>query len=336
MAIAKDSGPLDPLLEILDKGQVPQLVFLTGKERYLINRCVDLLRDAALEPRTRDFNCDVLEGKEATPGRILSAARTLPMMGKRRLVLVRDADEMSAEQLAGLIDYLQRPAPETCLCFVAEKADQRLKFFTAFKKYGLLLKLEPLAERQLAPFLRSEAKRLKIKLDAGAAERIAEEIGADLGQLVDALVRLSLYVDKDAAIRVSDVEEVVATTRQHTVFELIDAIGAGNRRGALTLLEEILASREPALRLLAMLARHVRQLWVTRSLVTRRASPAEVAQAAGVPPFVAGKLMDQAKRLSAARLEAMHEAIYQTDRRLKLSKVDDERHMESLILQMTA
>ena len=54
----------------------------------------------------------------------------------------------------------------------------------------------------------------------------------------------------------------------------------------------------------------------------------------GVPPFVAMKLMDQARRLSAERIGIMHEAIFQTDRSLKLSKLDDARHMEALILNL--
>ncbi len=331
----KDAGPLSPLLEALSRA-APPLIYLFGKERYLINRGIDLIKAAVLDPRTKDFNLDVYEGKEATPAKILSAARTLPMMAQRRMVMVRDADELTAEELAGLSDYLARPAPETCLLFVAEKADQRLRFFTAFKKSGLLLKLDPLGERQLPAFVKGEAKRLGAKLEFGAAERIAEEIGSDLGQIVDALSRLSIYVAQGEPIRVSDVEEVVATTRQHTVFELIDAVGGGGREAALTLLSGILAAREPALRLLAMLARHVRQLWVTRDVLTgsKRAGQGEVAQALGVPPFVAMKLMDQARRLSGARIVGMHEAIYQTDRALKLSKLDDQRHMEALILRL--
>lgn len=328
----KDQDPLQQLTDELRAGKIPPLVFLYGKERFLVNRALDLLKGAALQPATRDFNYDTFEGKEGTAARVLSAAKTLPMMAKRRLVLVRDADELSADQLAAYIDYLAQPVAETCLCFVAEKADTRLRFFLQFKKHGLLLKLDPLTDRQLPGFARAEAQRLGVKLDVGAAERIAEEIGADLGQIADALVRLSFYVQAGAPIRVSDVEEVVATTRQHTVFELVDAVGAGDREAALRLLTGILAAREPALRLLAMLARHVRQLWVAREVVGRPAG--EAAQVLGVPPFVASKLLDQARRLPPARIGAMHEAIYHTDRTLKLSKLDDARHMERLILQL--
>jgi DNA polymerase-3 subunit delta len=98
-----------------------------------------------------------------------------------------------------------------------------------------------------------------------------------------------------------------------------------------------MALREPALRLLAMLARHIRQLWQTRDLLSQgRPGVGEVASALGVLPFVATKLMDQARRLSPVRVSAMHEAIYQVDRALKISKIDDERLMEQLVLQLCA
>src|SRR5262249_9277292 len=144
-------------------------VYLCGKERFLVDRAVDSLRAAMLTPATRDFNYDSVSAKDAPVARILSCARTLPMMGKRRLVLVRDADELDADDLTALSPYVASASPETCLCFVAEKADQRLKFFTLFKKHGLLLKLDPLAERQLPAFVELEAKRRKLTLEAGAA-----------------------------------------------------------------------------------------------------------------------------------------------------------------------
>lgn len=334
-APSKTQDSLAPLLEALKTDAPLPLVYLCGKERFLIDRATEAIKSALLQPATREFNYDVLHAKEAGVPKILACVRTVPMMAKRRLVLVRDADELSADELAGLLRYVEAPFPEACLCFIAEKADLRLKFFTAFKKHGLLLKLDPLTDRQLPGFVEAEAKRLKVTLQPGAAARIAEEIGADLGQLVDALERLACYVAAGAPIRIADVEEVVATTRQHSVFELIDAVGAGDKSAALSLLAGMMALREPALRLLAMLARHIRQLWQTRDLLSQgRPGVGEVASALGVLPFVATKLMDQARRLSPLRVASMHEAIYQVDRALKISKIDDERLMEQLVLQL--
>ena len=144
-----------------------------------MDRAVDRLRASLVEPATRDFNYNLFQGKEATSGRVLSAVRTLPMMAKRRLVVIRDVDEMKADELNGLIPYLTKPCPESCLVLVAEKVDQRLKFFAQFKKHGETIKLEPLYDRQLPGFVRDEG-RARVRFAAGVAELIADEVGSGL------------------------------------------------------------------------------------------------------------------------------------------------------------
>jgi DNA polymerase-3 subunit delta len=328
-------GKDSEVLDILRKGDVGPLYFFCGKERFLVDRAVDLVRSRVLDPRTKDFNYDLFQGKEATAAKITQAARTLPMMAKRRLVLVRDADEMKADELNGLTAYAQKPCPETCLVFVAEKADQRIKFFATFKKTGVLAKFEPLYENKLPGFVADEARLRGVELENGVSRLIADEIGADLAQLADAVERLAIYVGDRKRVSLADVEEVVATTRQRNVFELCNAIGAGQRPRALAVLSSMVANRESGVRVVAMLARHVRQLWTAHTLLARRMSKFELASALGVPPFFVDDIAAQAQSLNPEALRAMHRALFQADLLLKSSRLPDERILESLVLTLT-
>lgn len=332
MARPSGADPLAPLRE----GEPGPLYFLYGKERYLLDRAVELLRARVLDPRTRDFNYELYYGKEAGAARIAQAARTLPMMARRRLVLVRDADEMKADELAALAGYVADPAPETCLVFVAEKADQRLKFFSAFKKHGVLVKLDPLYERQLPDFVRGEAKARGVTLAPDAVTLVVGEIGAELGQLADAVERLAIYAGERKQIGAADVEAVVATTRQRSVFELANAVGAGDRAQALTMLSSMLAARESGVRIVAMLARHLRQLWITSELLQKTRDKFEIAGALGIPPFFADDIIRQARTLDGGRAKQMHAALFAADKDLKSSRLDDARILEKLVLEMTS
>src|SRR4051812_30518692 len=111
----------DPF-EQLGDGEGP-LYWICGKERFLVDRAVTGIKERVLDPRTRDFNYDLFYAKEAGAPRIVGAARTLPMMAKRRLLIIRDADALDAKGLEPLIPYVGDPAPESCLVFVAEAAD---------------------------------------------------------------------------------------------------------------------------------------------------------------------------------------------------------------------
>ncbi|MCU1282629.1 MAG: holA [bacterium] len=331
MARAAGADPLAPLRE----GEPGPLYFLHGKERYLLDRAVDLLRARVLDPRTRDFNYELFYGKEAGASRIAQAARTLPMMAKRRLILVRDADEMKADELGGLVAYVSDPAPESCVVFVGEKADQRLKFFTAFKKHGVILKLDPLYERQLPEFVRGEAKARGVTIAPDALTLIVDEIGAELGQLADAVERLAIYAGDRKQIVAEDVDKVVATTRQRSVFDLANAVGAGDRAQALRVLASMLGARESGVRIVAMLARHLRQLWITSELLQKTRDKFEIAQALGIPPFFADDIIRQARNIDGARAKRMHAALFAADKNLKSSRLDDARILEALILDLT-
>jgi DNA polymerase-3 subunit delta len=333
MAFASSRGgdPLQPLRQ----GEPAPLYLLHGKERFLVDRGVDLLRQRVLDPRTRDFNYDLMLGKEATAARILGAARTLPMMAKRRLVLVRDIDELKADELNGLLPYIERPAPETCLVLTGEKIDLRIKLFTSFKKHGVLIKLEPLKEWQLGSFLVEEAKGRGVRLEAGVAQLLADEIGAELGPLVDALERLATFVGDRRVVSVADVEAVVATTRQRSIFELCDAVGRGERVRSLQILGALLRDREPGVKILALLARQIRQLWTAQRLRSDGLSSQELAQQIGVPPFHLDGILEQAARLRPGRVELLHEVLFRADRDIKSSRLDDERLLERVILELT-
>lgn len=324
----------DPLRE-LSQGTLGSLYFIYGKERFLVDRAVDVLRQRVLTPATRDFNYELFQGKEASAARIVQAARTLPMMAPRRLVLVRDADEIKADELTAIIPYLAQPCQESCVVFVAEKVDQRLKFFTAFKKNGQLLKFDPLYDRQLPGFAAAEAEKRGVYFDAGAAELLAGEVGADLGQLADAVERLTVYLGERRSISVADIETVIASTRQRNVFELSKAIGEGQRENALRILHSMLVARESGVRIVAMLVRHLRQLWMTAELLAQRLGKMDIAQEIGIPPFFVDEMMVQAKRFDRHSFERMHRALFVADRALKSSRLDEARLLEQLILTLT-
>ena len=124
-------------------------------------------------------------------------------------------------------------------------------------------------------------------------------------------------------ITLADVEAVIATTRQRSVFELANAIGEGSRERALLALGSLVGARESGVRIVAMVARHVRQLWTAHGLLSRRLSKFELAQALGVPPFFVDGIEAQARLRDRAGYEAMHAALFEADRALKSSRLED-------------
>jgi len=277
-----------------------QMVYvLASGEPLLMDRAVTEILDQAVPAALRGFNHEVVEGKGATAERILSAAQTLPMMATRRAVMVREVGQMAAAELAGLIAYLADPCPSTVLVATTSKIDKRLKFFAQAKKLGFLQELG--APRDVVRWIGDEAKRREVDIRPDAIRRLSDVVGADLSRLAVLLDQLALYAG-GATITVEHIDDLVADTRERTVFELTDAIGAGDRVGAGRALSALIDQRQSAVGVVAMLARHMRQLTLCKAGQKAGARQGDLAKLVGAPPFVVDKLARQAGRFGDGAL----------------------------------
>ncbi|MDH5671519.1 MAG: DNA polymerase III subunit delta [Myxococcales bacterium] len=319
------------------EGRVPLVVIVVGDERFFIDRAVAAVRRAVVDEATAGFNEEIFQGaKSLSAGSVIDAARTLPMLARQRFVLVRGIDAMHSDELARLLPYLEDPAPSACLVLTASKLDGRSRFAQRAKKLGYLADAAPLKPRELRTFLAREAERRRVRLSPDAAAALADAIGTDLPALDDALERLSLYVGGSATIDLAAVEACVVKVRIETVWSLVDAVGAGDRKTALKAVASLLSDREPPLRILSLLARQLRMIGRAHSALARGASPTEAASVAGAPPFKARELSASARRFRPARLRRAFAIIASTDLALKGSQRPPERVLESAILELTA
>ncbi|MCC7381247.1 MAG: DNA polymerase III subunit delta [Deltaproteobacteria bacterium] len=327
----------DPLAHLSRDG--PRLVYaLDGEERILVDEALKAIRDAALPERARDFNLDVLSGKDAPVARVLDAAATLPAFAARRVVVVKDAERYEKDEPEALIAYLASPSPSTVLILVAtEKFDLRLRLGKALDKAGALLRFPSPNERDMPRIIEQRARALGRTIDADAARALVETIGASVSGAIEALEKLVLYVgpDNPRPITRRDVEEVVSPAKEESIFELADAVGARDLRRAFELLHSMLVvSRAHPLALLGLLANHWRRLVTAKVLAARRAPREELAAQLRVPPFVVERLVGQARGQAVPGLLAGLEAIADADQALKGGKLSAERVMERLVLRL--
>jgi DNA polymerase-3 subunit delta len=318
------------------RGQIDPIYCLTG-ERFLVDAAAAAVRAAvlALAGAAAAFNNDSYELKESGIGSVLATARTLPMMAKRRLVVGKGIDEVKAADLEPLAAYAEDPNPSTCLLLIGDKIDVRFRAFQALRKRGYLHVFAPLKDQALAGWLRAEAKARKIAIAPDAATLLASLAGPELGRLAQALEQLAIYVGGDRPIGTDDVEDLVAETREHGIFELTKAIGAGDVTRALALLTNMLRNREPALRIQFMLARQLRQIWRAKELVAAGASRGDIAAGVGINPYFLDDVLVPARRMSRAALERAFERLYQADLALKTSRAEPEIALSRLVQQIT-
>ena len=110
------SRALDALLE----RESPDPVYLLhGDNEFLKDEAIRAIVARFTDKGTRDFNFEILHGSETDPARLATALDALPMLGARRVVVIRDLPGLKKDARAVLDRYLKRPASDTLLVLVA-------------------------------------------------------------------------------------------------------------------------------------------------------------------------------------------------------------------------
>jgi DNA polymerase III subunit delta len=320
------------VLDDVDRGKIAPVYFVHGPERYVVEQLITKLRAAIVTGPMAAFNFRRVRAKETTGAEISAEARSMPMMAAHRLLVIDEADKLTAADWEALDGYLFAPAAESTIVFSAEKFDLRRGAFAKANKRGEVHAAEPLAERNIPAFVRRRAKERNVALAQGADAAISAAVGADAAAIDDAVERLGLFVGPGGSVREEDVAEVVTEVRLRSVFDLVDAIGSQRRAEAVALLSRLLSAREEPLRLLALLARHYRQLLAARIEAHNGAGEGEIASRLGVPPFVARKLLAQSSRFGGAELESALARIGRADFELKSSRRPADLVLEEAVI----
>ncbi|MFO0548666.1 MAG: DNA polymerase III subunit delta [Polyangiaceae bacterium] len=308
----------DELLRALDEKAEAALrpVFLVvGEEGYFADAVTRALRAIATKDGLPGFNDDKFTAGECSVEAVIDAAQSMPMMARRRFVLVRNLDKWGGGQSAegapakaskdGPLDklaaYAADPNPSTVLVLVATKLHAQRKLVTLAKKAGFIVTCDPVRPQMMAPFLIDRARRLGHAMARDLAEHAADLLGTDLGAAADAVERMGLFVGAGAPLTEEAVVALIAPVQKATIWELTDAVCARDLSKALRAMEGMDIAREE-LRVLGAIASSVRKLARFEEALANGEPAARAAEIAAIPPFKAMAMQAAVRRLPRGTL----------------------------------
>ncbi len=327
---------LHELQNLLQAGSLPGLILLYGQESYFVEKGLQAIRSAVVRPEDMDFNLTRFHGRDFSAIDVIEQARTFPVFAERRLIIIKNVHESSANQLDGLLPYIEDPVPETVLLFTAEKIDARRKIFQLLKKTGTAIEFKKIYENQLPSFVRDLAKTLNVTLTGDGLKLFCKRVGTNLVEVQGELEKLVGYLgDRDLADE-NDVAAIVSDTRIESIFDLTDALGQGDLSTALKLLDRLMAEGQAPLMILAMMTRHFRQMWKVRELTAQKVPQNEFPKKVGVSPYFLKSLNQQASRFDSQDYRQVFNQFLVTDLALKSSGGEPKMYLERLVLEIAA
>lgn len=317
------------LQQELSQGFIAPVYLLYGGEDYLLEQAVNALRNRLLPPEAQLFDYQELAGAEVAPESLLAAAYTPPALAEKRLLLLRNAP-LDNE---GLLSYLERPSPTTCLVLIAEgEIDKRKKAFKKIQEMGRVIEFAPLKPAALAGWLKQEAKKLGRRMENPAAQALVQ-VASNLYQALTELNKLDLYLPPGSPITLKDVQTLTPDTlAADAIFHLVDALGNGQASLAVSLCRKLLAAGEAPLAILGMMVRQFRL--ILQAKIAALPVP-DLAKLLNVPPFVAQKIVRQSERFSLETVARVLESLLKTDTAIKTGAGDPASLLEHAIWDIT-
>lgn len=304
---------------------------LYGEEAYLKNQYKDKLK-AALWQEGDTMNAAFYQGRNTNPKELIDLAETMPFFADHRLILVEDSGffKSGAEDLA---EYMEHIPQTTTFVFSETDVDKRSRMYKALKNNGRIVEFAAQNQELLTRWLLGRLRRENKNITKAAMQEFFDRVGLDMGTLDREMEKLICYcLDRDV-IELADVEAVCPQAVTNRIFDMVGAIVECRRKDALEMYYDLLALKEPPLRILFLITRQYNILMQLKDLKRKGMNNPAMAKAAGIPPFAVGRSLGQASRLSVGSIEHILSYSVEMEEAVKTGQMNEQIAVELVIIE---
>lgn len=319
------------LNEDIKTGKFHPVYLLYGEEAYLKNQYKTRLKKAIL-PEEDTMNFSSFEGKGTDVRQIIDQADTVPFFAEHRLILVENSGFFK-NACPELADYLPSMPRETILIFVENEVDKRSRMFKAVKSGGRIVEMARQDQRTLSAWVQGMLKKEGRNITRDALTLFLEKAGDDMENISNELEKLLSYTADQEVIEAGDVEAICTVTTESRIFDMIRALAEKKQRKALELYYDLLALKEPPMRILFLIARQFNQMLQVKDLRDQGLDGKTIASRSGLAPFAARRSLEQSSSFSKDELRRAVEDCVGAEEAVKTGKLGDRLAVEMLIVQ---
>lgn len=290
------------IIKNIRQKQFEKIYFLHGEEPFFIDEITDAIVENAMDESERDFNQSVLYGKECDAPGLVADARSYPMMGERRLIVIKEAQEF--KDIDALEPYFTNPIDTTIfvICYKYKKFDTRKKLIKLAASNGVVFLSEKVRDYKIVDWISNHARNIGYQISPKAAMLLGEFLGTDLSRIVNELEKLSILVEKGTVINEVHIEENIGISKDYNFFELTNAFAVRDYLKASQIISYF--EKNPKSGSIIPVVSHLFgfHLRVMKIHFSKDKSPGALASLLGVAPFAVAQHTGAAKIYNPKKL----------------------------------
>ena len=322
---------LKNIQEDIKSGNFKSAYLLCGEEAYLKVQYKNKLLKA-LNPDDDTMNFNHYEGRNIDVKELIDLCETMPFFADRRVVLLEDTGffKNKCDELA---DYMKELPDYLCLVFVEDEVDKRSKMYKAVKSAGYICEINRQTENDIAIWAARIFDYNGKKITKANMSYLIASVGTDMEVLSREIEKLISYALNKNVISKEDIDAVCIKQLNVRIFDMMDAISVKNQKKTLDCYYELIAEKEPPMRILFMISRQFNLMLQAKDLSSRGMNREQVAHTMGVQSFIAGKCINQCRNFSMAELKSGLAESVNTESLIKSGMMDENIGVEMLLVK---
>ncbi|MDO5538498.1 MAG: DNA polymerase III subunit delta [Eubacteriales bacterium] len=317
------------LLQDLKTNEFKNIYLLFGEEDYLKKQYKKKLQDALIS-QDDTVNLNSYEGKNISVKELIDQAETMPFFAERRLLLIEDSGffKNASPELA---EYLEHLPDTACFMFVETDVDKRGKLYKTVKSKGRVMEFSSQNEDTLTRWILGILKKENKNITRSAMQLFLEKTGTDMNRISTELEKLLSYTADREVVTPEDIEAICTTQTVNKIFDMINAIADGNQKRAYDLYYDLLALKEPPMRILFLLARQFNQLFHVKQMRALGYDVQAIASKLGMQGFVARNCLRQSGSFEMERLKYLIDQCVEAEEAVKTGNLNEKLAVELIL-----
>lgn len=292
---------------------------------------------------------------------IFDEARTAPMFGKRKLIIVENADALMVKYQERISEYIKSPFSVNCMILETVSIDKRTKLAKAISgKQGVIIECDKLFDRpapwetkkpeydsELTKWIVMHARNYGKTMNLKSAFCLLERTGNSLAIIDRQLDALSIFVNDRKDISIEDIQMFSGASHREKLFNLLDAIGMKDTVSAVKMAENIFNTgmenerkaitfdpRSIAITIVISSHRRLKDLWKIVRVLDKGGGKEEILEKRYAPrPFV-DKMIRQARNFKEEEMPEKWKYMLDADLLCKTSSLSPTLIIEQLITKL--
>lgn len=318
----------------IKSGDLKQVYLLYGEEAYLKKQYKDRLKSAIMGDGDA-MNFSSFAGKGIDIREVMSIAETMPFFAEHRLIVIEDSGFFKKAS-AELAEYLGQLPETTYFIFVEEEVDKRNKLYKAVQKKGYVSEMKRQDDRTLLKWVLGLVKKEKKQISQNDAAYFLQLAGEDMENLQKELEKLFCYTMDQDVIRREDIDVICTNQISNNIFAMVNAVAEKRQQEALQYYYDLVALKEPPMRILYLLIRQFRLILQVKNLLLGHASRSEISEKTGIRSFAVRQYEGQCRFFSESELKEILADGAQTEEAVKTGFLDDRLGVEIFIVKYSS